>query len=128
MDIAPIMDELRTLLMQQGLAFLEIHDGLVIEFEDGCDAFIINERQISKLGLDGSPGEVAKGLLDHYESLNPLRAQVLIALRHHAKNLKVAIERRSSGQWNLETQGGCSSCIDVGSRLTHYLATRFFGG
>lgn len=124
MDVNAVIDELRGLLIHRGLAFRKIHDGLAIEFEDECDALIISERQINKLGLRGTPEEVAKSLLDRYESLNPLRAKILIALRHHAKNLKVAIDRRSSGQWNLETQGGCSSCIDVGSRLTHYLATR----
>ena len=118
MDWQLVMAELVGMLEHRGIPHCKASGGVTIEFSDGCDALFVAPKFVERHRLVGSSGEIVRAILQRFDELDSSRRQVILGLRHHAKNQKVAIERSSTGEWGLETAGGCSSSIDVGANLT----------
>jgi hypothetical protein len=113
-----VMAELLSQLTERGVQYCKTSGCLAIEFTDGCDALFADRKYADRHALTGSAGEIAHAILQRYDALDKARGQVLIGLRHHAKNSNVALERSSTGQWRVATADGCLSSMEVGPVLT----------
>lgn len=119
MQLDQVLVALRSLLNEPQYRWREILEGIVLEFSDGCDMLLIDQRAIEQTGKS-APAEVARTVLKAFEKLDRRRTAVLIGLRHWAAETGVALQRSQTGNWGSYKNHG-SSTIDVGYSLTKLL-------
>ncbi|PQO35979.1 hypothetical protein DTL21_08620 [Bremerella cremea] len=116
MDHSEVFDALREILAKTKIPWREIREGLVLEFVDGCDIFLVDDRAI-EASRKKTAQAVAVDLLAAFQKLDKRRTAVLLGLRHWASETDCAIAFSSSGSWALEQHGG-TSFLHVGHSLT----------
>lgn len=122
MEFSGLLDRLRDVLGQRGLAWREVRGGIALEFRDGCDAWFVTPDNLRFLtpatSEDSTPDVRADWLVDEFQRIDQTRWQVLIGLRHYAVGAKMAFLFCADGQWGVDMGGGCTGSIHVGSVLT----------
>ncbi|PQO47821.1 hypothetical protein [Blastopirellula marina] len=122
MEKAEVFEALRTELDAAQIPWRELREGIVLEFADGCDMLLVDDRAIAHYAQE-TPQRTAQVIFKRFDKLNRRRKAVLIGLRHWAVRSNVAIQRSPTGHWHLEKKQRTSS-IDVGHVLTRLVEDR----
>jgi|GEM_PF-3818931 len=104
-------------LQSEGFQVVRALYGVSVDFEDGCDAWIVKEGEHGRLAEDESKsGDLAEALAE-FHRLNDIRRRVLWAVRRVARAKGVRLKRSKSGQWDTQFLIG-TSYVMVAAGLT----------
>jgi hypothetical protein len=105
----PAADTLAERLQNVGFTVVRLPCAISIEFEDGCDAWLVAQDKQGCASVEKA--------WEEFQRINAVRRQALIGLRHHAVAQKVALDRSPDGEWATQLPVGTSS-VNVGPPLT----------
>ena len=106
----------REVLRERGTPCREIRGGIAIDFADDFDSFLVATGLLKQHDYGEDPSAAATALVDEFEHIDRMRTQVLIGIRHHAVEQKVALRISPSGTWTAGSANGCVGDFEVGPR------------
>lgn len=116
MERTEVFEMLRTQLDAAEIPWREIGEGIVLEFTDGCDMLLIDDREIKRTAQP-TPSAAAKTLVAKFQKLDERRSAVLRGLQGYSRENQYTVTPSQTGQWVLKSAGS-QTYMEVGLALT----------